>query len=318
MILAAGEALFDVFLDGDPAPAAARFGLTARAGGSPFNVAVGLARLDAPSSMLLGLSDDFLGRRLAAILETEGVSLDFAVEKSAPTTVSFVALDARGSASYIFHGAGAADRALTPADLPADLSEVEAVHVGSFSLVAEPTAGALLALTARAAGDRLVSIDANVRPTVEPDLDLWRARVAEHAARADLVKMSDEDLALLYPGETPERVAERLLGLGAGLAVVTLGENGALAMSAAGVARRPAEPVAVVDTVGAGDSFQAAMLAQLRRMAALSPGAPARLDDAALETLLAVATKAAAIACSRPGADPPRAAELFGDETAQS
>lgn len=304
MFVVCGEALYDIFIDGY---AGTSVGMTARQGGSPFNVAIGLARLGTASALFTGLSRDPLGRQLRGTLEREGVALDYLVDKAEATTLVMVALDAQGVPNYSFYGTGCADRALTLDDLPALDATVGGLHFGSYTLVAEPTAGTFQALAERERGQRLISLDPNVRPTVEPDMAVWRARLARWIALAHVVKVSQEDIELLYPDQDPRAVARGWLQAGPALVVMTLGGDGAVAWSGDAEARVPGRKVDVVDTVGAGDSFQAALLHQLPDLAALA--ALAR-SEAALRALLDFCVAAAAINCTRAGANPPRLAEV--------
>jgi fructokinase len=307
MFMVCGEALMDVFSAGDSAEGVT---LDARVGGSPFNVARGLARLGCEVGFLSALSTDFLGERLMAALRAEGVDTRCVARLAAPTTLSLVGVDAQGAPAYAFHGHGCADRQLRPellADLPA---AVQALHFGSYAMVVEPTGGTLRALAAAERGRRLIAYDPNVRLNVEPDLERWRATVEGMAASADLVKVSAEDLELLYPGQSAADVAQRWLSLGSTLVVVTRGGDGALAWRAGEQLQVSAPATAVVDTVGAGDTFQAALLAALGRCDALRSQALAELDPQRLQQALAYAARAAALTCSRRGADMPRAAEL--------
>lgn len=310
MFLVCGEALFDLFLEGEDGPGAV--GFAARAGGSPFNVAIGLSRLGCDAGLLTGLSDDMLGKRLARALAAEGVSTAYAVATSRPTTISLVGLDAAGAPEYQFYGAGSADAGVTLAEMPRLGAEVDGLHFGSYSLAVTPVADAFAAL-AQAERGRFVSLDPNIRATIEPDMGVWRARLDALYPVADLVKTSAEDLALIHPGRSPEAFAADLIARGVKLVVVTAGGEAALAWSAAGH-RATARPprVAVVDTVGAGDTFQAALIARL----CAHDGGPLAgldaLDAGALQATLDYAARAAAITCSRRGADLPRAAELAG------
>ncbi|XQA70066.1 carbohydrate kinase family protein [Xanthomonas sacchari] len=299
MFVVCGEALYDIFIDGY---AGTSVGMTARQGGSPFNVAIGLARLGAPSALFTGLSTDPLGRQLRATLEGEGVALDYCIDKREATTLVMVALDASGVPNYAFYGTGCADRALTAADLPALDARVGGLHFGSYTLVAETTASTFQALAERERGQRLISLDPNVRPTVEPDMAVWRARLARWIALAHVVKVSQEDIELLYPQQDPFAIARSWLQQGPSLVVMTLGGDGAVAWRGDSEARVPGRVVQVVDTVGAGDSFQAALLQQLPDPAAL---AALGSEPAALERLLQFCVAAAAINCTRAGANPP-------------
>jgi fructokinase len=308
MYLVCGEALFDVFV-GD-VRADGSLALDARAGGSPFNVAIGLARLGASTGFLTGLSRDPLGEQLFFRLEAEGVDTRYVIRSDRPTTLSLVGRTAAGTPAYTFYGSGAADRSLTPADLPSLPREVIGLHLGSYSIVATPTADALAELAEREAGRRLISLDPNVRPTVEPDMQVWRQRIGKLAESAALIKASSEDLALLWPGRNADDIARQWLETGAVLVVVTLGENGARAYTSRHAAAIGAAGTAVVDTVGAGDSFQAALLHGLTSLKLTSKARLAAIGPAELTALLTYANRAAAITCARRGADLPRAKEL--------
>jgi fructokinase len=307
MFLVCGEALYDVYIDRETPTGLA---LDARVGGSPYNVAVGLARLGQPAGFLGGLSQDALGARLMAAMAAEGVETRFVRQTPKHVTLAMVGLGPDGAARYSFYNEGAADRAITPDDLP-DPAGLAGVHFGSYTLVVEPTGSSFLVLgrRARAAG-ALVSLDPNLRLAIEPDLGRWRHRVAAFAATADLVKASAEDIAALHPGRPPEAVARDWIAGGAALAVVTLGGEGALAVSAAGTLHVPGRSVAVIDTVGAGDSFQAALLAALAEMGRASPAGLRALSAVELRRALGFAAEAAALTCTRRGADLPRRADL--------
>lgn len=308
MIVVAGEALMDVYATAETATGVT---LDARIGGSPFNVAIGLARLGRRTAFYGGLSDGFLGERLAKALAVEGVDLSAAVRSAAPTTLALVGLDARGVASYAFYGAGAADRMLDPATLDR-VPRAAAYHFGSYSMVVEPVASTLRALVAREHGRAVISWDPNVRPTVEPDLGVWRRLFDAMVPRCHLLKVSEEDLALLHPGADPADLAVRWRAAGVALVVVTRGGDGVSAFGAAGRIDLAAKPVAVVDTVGAGDTFQAALLAGLDERDLLTAERIATIGRDDLIAVLDFASRAAAITCSRRGADLPRRADLAG------
>jgi fructokinase len=308
MFLVCGEALFDLFLESESGPAASTY--AARAGGSPFNVAIGLARLGQPSALLTGLSRDLLGERLEQVLDAEDVSTTYAIRTDRPTTISLVGLDTHGVPAYQFYDNGSAGTGVTEADLPALGPEISGLHFGSYSLAAAPVADAFAAL-ATANSHRFISVDPNVRPTVEPDMDVWRARLEVLFPLADLVKISAEDLALLRPGTAPEALAADLTRRGVRLVVVTDGGEAAHGWTASGLRASATPPrVTVLDTVGAGDTFQAALIARLLRGEGGPLAALESLDTAGLAALLGYAARAAAITCSRRGADLPRAAEL--------
>ncbi|HPG21197.1 MAG TPA: carbohydrate kinase [Amaricoccus sp.] len=308
MFLVCGEALFDFFLETEEGPASARY--AARAGGSPFNVAIGLARLGQRSGLLTGISRDLLGQRLRRVLEDEGVSTRYSVATDRPTTISLVGLDTAGVPAYQFYDTGSADTGLTAADLPPLAPEVTGLHFGSYSIAVAPVADTLAGLAA-GRGGRFVSVDPNIRPTVEPDMEVWRARLDGLLPHTDLVKISAEDLGLIRPGLGREAFAADLLGRGVQLVVVTDGDAPAHAWTASGLHGSATPPkVVVIDTVGAGDTFQAALLARLLRGPDGPKAAIAALDRVELEAILSYAARASALTCSRRGADLPRAAEL--------
>lgn len=310
MILTCGDALFDVFAN--PSSSNACLLLDARVGGSPLNVAVALSRLGQSTGFLAKVSTDPFGRRLLAYLETEGIDTDLIVRTSAPTTLAIVALDDKGVPTYSFYTSGTADRSLEPSELPARLpDDVRVIHIGSYTTALEPTAASLEALVTREHGRRFISYDPNIRPSIVPNREVWRGRVAALTAQAHLVKASVEDIQFLYPGADVDGVLADWLSEGVGLAVATMGEVGALAVTRHGIAARVRAPVVqVIDTVGAGDTFQAALLTWLAEHGRLSPDGLATLTAADLDGLLAFAARAAAITCSRRGADMPRRGEL--------
>jgi fructokinase len=306
MFLVCGEALWDLFaLDG---PEGLKF--DARIGGSPFNIAVGLARLDQPAALFTGISTDRLGQRLAAALGTEGVRTDFLKRVARPTTLSVVDLGLDGQPDYAFYGAEAADRAIRTEDLPTLGPDVWGLHAGSFSLVVEPVGSALVALFARERGRRILTLDPNVRLNVEPDTSLWRSRIDRFVRSADLVKISDEDLGLLYPGAIAQEIATEWLRAGAGLVVVTRGASGAEAFTPAARTAVPGRSVKVIDTVGAGDTFQAALIAGLAERGVWTRKDLDDLAPSQIAEVVGFAVSAASITCTRRGADLPRRAEL--------
>jgi fructokinase len=302
-----GEALMDVFASADTPTGTL---LDARIGGSPLNVAIGLARLAQPVAFLGGISTGFLGDRLVRALVDEGVRGDCIQRIDAPTTLGLVGLDARGVPSYAFYGQGCADRRLSLAALDQVPDSVRALHFGSYTMVVEPVASTQRALVGRMHGRVLVAYDPNVRLNVEPDLQRWRETLTWMLPHTQLLKISDEDLGLLFPGADPAVQAAQWLAAGVELVVLTRGGEGASAWTAAARADVPGREVEVIDTVGAGDTFQAALLTWLAENDLLAPGALRGLDTTALQQALDFAAGAAAITCSRRGADLPRRAEL--------
>jgi len=310
MILTCGDALFDVFAT--PGGSTSSIALDARVGGSPLNVAVALSRLGQSTAFLSKVSTDHFGRKLVAYLESERIDVDLLVRTQAPTTLAIVALDDKGVPAYSFYTSGTADRSLEVSELPGRLPDaVRVVHIGSYSTALEPTAASLEALVTRERPRRFVSYDPNIRPSIVPDPELWRRRVAALTAQSHLVKASVEDIQFLYPGAPVESVLKDWLARGAGIAVATMGEVGAMAVTRQGVtARVSARSIKVIDTVGAGDTFQAALLTWLAEHGLLSPDGLATLSADDLNALLTFAARAAAITCSRRGADMPRRSEL--------
>ncbi|WP_085727168.1 carbohydrate kinase [Pseudomonas sp. R37(2017)] len=311
MYLVCGEALFDFFSENDAGGLVSRVNFKAVAGGSPFNVAVGLRRLGVDSALLAGLSTDYLGRRLLQVLQDEGVRLDYLLDFAAPTTLAMVAVGANGSPQYSFRGEGCADRQLKPEHLPTLGSEVRGLHIGSFSLVVQPIADTLLALVRRESGKRLISLDPNVRLNPQPDIDLWRARIATLVELADLIKVSDEDLHLLYPDQDPAQVIEGWLQYRCQLVFLTRGGEGASVFSRAhGSWSAPACTVKIADTVGAGDTFQAALITWLTEQQLDSVEGAKQLSREQIDSMLAFAVQAAALTCSKTGPDLPYRRQL--------
>jgi fructokinase len=285
----AGESLVDVMrpVRGEP---------TLAPGGSPMNIAVGLARLGVPTTLVTELGDDTHGRLITDHLRSAGVELaEGSVHAGARTSTATAHLAADGAASYDFE----LDWSTPAARLP---DGATGLHVGSLGAVLPPGRDVVLGLLDQAQEAGLfVSYDPNVRPPFGPG---W-ATVAQVSRYADLVKMSDEDLVRLRP-EEPATLAHELLEAGrTSLVVVTRGRAGALAFSRAAHVEVLAPRIEVVDTVGAGDSFMAALVAVLLRW-----GTPDRLDAERLRVLLDAAALAAAVTCSRRGANPPTLREL--------
>jgi len=307
MFLICGEALFDFFGDNTPGDSVA---FDARIGGSPFNVAMGLARLGEEAGFFGGISRDALGERLVEKFRAEGVSERYILRTDYLTTISLVQKDAHGSPAYTFYGTDAADRMVTETDLPDFDSPLAFLHVGSYTALVEPVAGALKKLIEREKPHTLISFDPNIRPTVVADMDLWRQNTEALVPLTDLIKVSDEDLDLIAPGEPVADIARKWLTDGAGLVIVTRGGDGATAYAPGLEVDCPGVKVTVEDTVGAGDTFQAALLAGLKQLGVTDRAALDGLRQDSLRRLIEFAVKAAAITCSRRGADLPRKAEL--------
>ena len=307
MFVVAGEALMDVFT-GATTPTG--IALDARIGGSPLNVAFGFARMGRPVAFLGGISTGELGGRLLDALRAEGVALDAVHRSAAPTTLSLIGVDAKGVPEYAFYGTGAADRTLPLAALERMPADARLLHVGSYTMVVGETAATQRALVERVHGRMVVSYDPNLRLNVEPGLQAWRDTLEWMLPRTDVLKLSDEDLGLLYPGIDPAAFAADCLGKGAGLVALTRGGKGAFAWHASGVVEVPPVHVDVIDTVGAGDTFQSALITRLDELGVLTPERVRGMDAETLLDAMRFAAQAAAITCSRRGADLPRRAEM--------
>ncbi len=309
MIVVSGEALMDVFAAGNTPSG---LGLDARIGGSPLNVAIGLARLAQPVAFFGAVSTGFLGDRLMQALHAEGVGTSCTLRVDAPTTLSLVGMDAHGVPSYAFYAEGAADRQL-PLQALGQVPPASAYHFGSYAMVVEPVASTQQALVEREWHRSVIAYDPNIRLNVEPDIQRWRDRLKWMLPRTTLLKISDEDLGLLCPGRTAADLAAEWLAAGVALVVVTRGGAGAWAWTRGQHASVTSTSVLVIDTVGAGDTFQAALLTWLAEHGALTRTAIEKLGQSDLEAALRFAAQAAAITCGRRGADLPRRDELPAD-----
>ncbi|TVP70906.1 MAG: carbohydrate kinase [Rhodobacteraceae bacterium] len=305
MILCAGEALIDMLpretADGHPC-------FAPHAGGAVFNTAVALGRLGVATSFFCPLSDDLFGTQLRAGLEQAGVDHSLSPAVARPCTLAFVTLK-EGQAQYAFYDRGTALRDLERAELPVLPDAVTALFFGGISLVDGSCADAFEALCAQS-GDRLVMVDPNIRPGFVRDEAAYRARLERMIAQADIVKLSDEDLHWLMGAGEIASLAQALRARGPRIVAITEGAQGARAFSALGQTHVPAPKVSVVDTVGAGDTFNAGFLAGVSRAGQLRKAALDRLSDTDLRAALALGVAAAAVTVSRAGANPPWAQEL--------
>ena len=303
MIVVCGEALIDRIHNRDGTQRAAP-------GGGPFNTARALARLGVPTAFLGRLSEDVFGRQLASLLVSEGASLKLASIGPEPTTIAIAIadVDSEGFAEYQFLVQGTSAPNLTVDMLPDYLGgDVEALHVGTLGLVLEPMASTLAELVIRERPLRLVMLDPNIRVGLVPDSE-YRDRLQAAISQSTIVKASEADLAWIYPGLDYEQAVERVLVCGVSLVVVTLGKRGAFGAHGPARIRAAAPQVEVVDTIGAGDAFGAALLAWLHDRGALR--SDLRLEPDELKGALDYACLAGAITCSRAGADPPWKREM--------
>ena len=306
MILVCGEALIDVIHNGDGTQRTAP-------GGGPFNTARALARLGVPTAFLGHLSDDAFGRELADLLLSDGASLELSSVGSEPTTIAVAEVDNAGLAEYEFLVEGTSAPNLTLDMVPARLSpDVRAIHLGTLGLVLQPMASTLVELVHREHDGRVVMIDPNIRLGLAPDGE-YRVRLQEMISESAIVKASDADLAWLYPEVPYEDAADRVLGEGARLVVVTLGARGAFAAHRGFHVAVDAVKVDVVDTIGAGDAFGAGLLAWLHDHDAIQPDL--YLEQEEVKGALEFACLAAALTCARAGADPPWKWEMTARES---
>lgn len=301
MILCCGEALIDML---PRETAAGESAFATHAGGSVFNTAIALGRLDAPVQFFSGLSSDLFGDVLRDGLAASNVDSSPAAVSDRPTTLAFVKLT-DGHASYAFYDENTAGRMLTVDDLP-DV-QADALFFGGISLVVEPCGAAYEALMLREAQSRLTMIDPNIRPGFIKDEVAYRARLTRMLGAADIIKTSDEDLEWIT-GNTD--AAALLAETGTQVILLTRGGDGVTVVTTDGSFDVPAQKATVVDTVGAGDTFSAGFLAQLQRDGHLTKGALSGAGEAGLRAAAAFGARVAAITVSRAGANPPWAAEL--------
>lgn len=296
-----GEALIDFVPvpapDGGPAYAP-------RCGGSPFNAAKAAALAGAEVGFLGALSTDLFGEMLTADLARHGIDTGAAPRLPAPTTLAFVDLQ-RGEPRYAFFNEGTATRRVAPDAAGFAPGPGDVVDFGSISLIDLPGADSIADFAEAVAGRATVSIDPNARPGMTPDMDAWRHRIGRILKVAGIVRLSVEDLAALAPGTAPADFAAARLADGTGLVVVTHGADGAEAWTAAAHVRVPGHRVAVVDTVGAGDTLMGTLLAQLAAGGHTGPAALRRLPAEALSAALGRAVAAAALNCMASGCAPP-------------
>lgn len=308
MILCCGEALIDM-LPGKTAQGEAAF--VPHPGGAVFNTAIALGRLGTPAGLLSAVGQDMFGDMLVAALEESRVDRACLLRVNRPTTLAFVQLH-EGQARYSFYDENSAGRMLALEEMPAIPEAAKALFFGGISLACEPGAEAYAALLARERAARVVMIDPNIRPGFIGDAARYRQRLRGMIEQADIVKISDEDLAWLYPGSGPiHEGLDTILDLGLSIVILTRGARGARARMRTGVdVEVSAQAAEVVDTVGAGDTFNAGFLAWMEANGRLSPEAVAELSEDELRSALHHASRVAAITVGRAGANPPWAHEI--------
>ncbi len=308
MILCCGEALIDMI----PTPTAGgQEGFVPHPGGAVFNTAIALGRLGISTGLLTGLSRDMFGQQLAEALAASHVDAALVIPSDRPTTLAFVRL-VDGHATYSFYDENSAGRMLTPEDMPALPAEVTALFFGGISLACEPGADAYAELLARERGGRTVMLDPNIRPGFIRDIARYRARLGRMFAQTDILKLSDEDLNWIEPAPLSIREkVQTLLDAGPAMVILTRGGDGATGFLPDGTELHvPAATVEISDTVGAGDTFNAGVLAKLSERGQLRKADLRALSPDALQAAMTHGAKVAAITVTRAGANPPWAGEL--------
>jgi len=308
MILCCGEALIDMI----PTPTSSgRVGFVPHSGGAVFNTATALGRLGVQAGMLTGLSNDMFGTQLADALRASGVDTSHVVTSDRPSTLAFVQLQ-DGHATYSFYDENTAGRMLALDELPAISPQVSTLYFGGISLACEPAADTYATVLAQDGAERAVMIDPNIRPRFIQDPQTYRARLDRMLARADIVKLSDEDLTWMVPAPPSlHEKAQAVLDTGPNVLILTRGGAGATGFLPDGSEISvPAQRVEVVDTVGAGDTFNAGVLAKLSELGALRKAVLQTLGADALTQALEHGARVAAVTVARAGANPPWANEL--------
>jgi fructokinase len=298
----AGEALVDLIARPDGTIAAVP-------GGGPYNAARAIGRLGVPVAWAGSLSSDRFGRELEAGLTADGVALDLVQRTALPTTLALAEVDASGAATYRFYTDGTSAPALPPGALGGAVPPgTHAMHAGTLGFVLEPLATTLTALIATLPDDVLLLVDPNCRPSIVRDPAEYRSRMTHVLARADVVKVSVEDLGFLRPGEDLATGVAWLASLGPTVILVTDGGDAVRVVTGGAVHDVAVPQIDVVDTVGAGDTFGGAALACL-----VHDGVTRGTLGAHAATRAArFGVRAAALACTRAGANPPTLAELGG------
>jgi fructokinase len=308
MLLSCGDALIDFV----PVKAAdGREAYTPSVGGSCLNVAVTMARLDAPAGLVGGISTDLFGRMIADHAIRSSVDLRYATRSAGGTTLAFVRF-VEGEPQYAFYDEGTAAQRWTYRRGSIQFASIDAIHTGSTTLIRGPASDETLSMITDARGSTTISFDPNCRPNLVPDKADYVRRMDAFAALADIVRMSDVDFDFLYGWGSHEAKAHALLEGGASLVVVTRGERGIAAWHRKSGLVEVAPPrIEIVDTIGAGDSFQGALLVALRDMGRIGKVALGSMSVDELRRALAFAAACAALTCGRIGADPPRRSEIL-------
>jgi len=293
MFLCCGDALYDLFIVDD-------------------NSSSPLARFGHKSGYLSKLSTDLYGQRMREFLQRNNIDASLCIDTDLNSTLAIVEKQADGSARYVFYTDNTADVSLQPDELPDPLPDsIRVVHVASYSTAVDPTATTLIKLTERETGKRVISYDPNLRPSIEPDIDIWRNVFSAHAASANLIKASDEDIEILLGKKREDQFVADCFGHGAQVVFITRGADGASGYKPNGEhIKVPGVKVDVQDTVGAGDTFQAATLHWLQTENHITDSNQIE-GEVDIQASMEFAIRAAGITCTRKGADLPTLEELM-------
>ena len=301
MIICCGEALIDML----PRQLADRTDVFLPVpGGAIFNTAIALGRLGEETGFMSGISTDMFGEQLIEALQGSKVDPSFCIRSDQPTTLAFVKLTG-GHATYSFFDENSAVRLISACDLPEVPDTIEAMHFGAISLIPEPCGTAFEALMRKNHEKTVISLDPNIRPGFITDATAHRERINRMIAMADIVKVSDEDIDWITDGGDSKATIDQWLADGVSLTLLTKGADGVTAFTASGEIHQPAEKVDVIDTVGAGDTFNAGLLAGLRSALILNKPTLKRADPASIQPALALASRVAAHVVGQAGANPP-------------
>jgi len=312
MILCIGEAVIDMFQKNVPSLGDVFLPLP---GGCSYNTSIAISRLGSPSAFLGRLSKNFFGEMQAKRLRENNVRDDLLIRCEQNPILAFIKTEEGKEPQYAFYDEGTADRSLSTEELPSLPHNVTCIVFGSVSMTMEPIATTIETFISKAADKKVIAFDPNIRPMMIKDRDAYLKRFERLVGTSTIVKISAEDYEYIRKGADPREALSSLVGMGAMLAIMTLGPKGAVAMLRRGThiieAASPAADAGVIaDTVGAGDTFLGAFLAWLQRRDKMSHNAIASLSENDLNDALLFANKAAAIVCTRRGAEPPTLEEV--------
>ncbi len=307
MIATMGESLIDFLPVDTNSPFPPYQGVT---GGCPFNCARAAARLGAEVLFIGKVSSDFFGTRIRDQLKADAVNTHFVIPSQRNTSLAFVSKDSRGNAVYSFYSDNTADRSLEYTEIPPLPDAVNGLMLGSISLIFEPEASSIVRYAEEYGRQKVISFDPNIRAGLIDDRQRYLKRIKRILNVASLVKISNEDLEWIFETRDYDRAAEEMLQGGVTMVLLTRGAEGSTAYTKQHRVSIPAEKVAVVDTVGAGDSFHGAVLALLDKNGLLKKEKLASLNEIQLATLLRFGSQVAGIVCGRTGAAPPWADEI--------